>query len=180
MAERGRWAASIHTLGAMAAEHVFYGENSSGVGGDLQSATQARPGWSARGAWARAARPERREVRRRDRGGDARADHEAVREDRAAPDEPHARQRRLRRRPGRVGARRTRTSARLPRRSSARRTSPRTNFIASQQGRGRADRGRGASRRARCTATSSYSLLDAQQLRKPEIDWTKEETWPRI
>jgi cell division protease FtsH len=29
----------IHTLGAMAAEIVFYGENSAGVGGDLQSAT---------------------------------------------------------------------------------------------------------------------------------------------
>jgi ATP-dependent Zn protease len=29
----------IWTLGAMAAEHVFYGENSTGVGGDLQSAT---------------------------------------------------------------------------------------------------------------------------------------------
>jgi ATP-dependent Zn protease len=32
------------TLGAMAAEHVFYGENSTGVGGDVQSAT-ARAAW---------------------------------------------------------------------------------------------------------------------------------------
>ena len=31
----------IHTLGAMAAEHAFYGENSSGVGGDLGFATQS-------------------------------------------------------------------------------------------------------------------------------------------
>jgi ATP-dependent Zn protease len=31
--------ALIHTLGAMAAENVFYGENTGGVGGDLQSAT---------------------------------------------------------------------------------------------------------------------------------------------
>ncbi|MDX6486970.1 MAG: cell division protease FtsH, partial [Gaiellaceae bacterium] len=30
----------IHVIGAMAAEHVFYGENSRGVGGDLGSATQ--------------------------------------------------------------------------------------------------------------------------------------------
>ncbi len=30
----------VHVLGAMAAEHVFYGENTNGVGGDLQSATQ--------------------------------------------------------------------------------------------------------------------------------------------
>jgi ATP-dependent Zn protease len=30
----------IHGLGAMAAENVFYGENSNGVGGDLQGATE--------------------------------------------------------------------------------------------------------------------------------------------
>jgi ATP-dependent Zn protease len=29
----------VHILGAMAAEHVFYGENASGVSGDLESAT---------------------------------------------------------------------------------------------------------------------------------------------
>ena len=29
----------VHTLGAMAAEHVFYGETSNGVGGDLEHAT---------------------------------------------------------------------------------------------------------------------------------------------
>jgi ATP-dependent Zn protease len=34
----------IWTLGAMAAERVFYGENSTGVGGDVQSAT-ARSAW---------------------------------------------------------------------------------------------------------------------------------------
>jgi cell division protease FtsH len=34
----------IWTLGAMAAERVFYGENSTGVGGDVQSATQ-RAAW---------------------------------------------------------------------------------------------------------------------------------------
>jgi ATP-dependent Zn protease len=32
------------TLGALAAEHVFYGENATGVGGDLQSAT-SRAAW---------------------------------------------------------------------------------------------------------------------------------------
>ena len=32
----------VWTLGAMAAEHVFYGENSTGVGGDVESATRAR------------------------------------------------------------------------------------------------------------------------------------------
>jgi len=34
----------VWALGAMAAEHVFYGENSTGVGGDVQSAT-ARAAW---------------------------------------------------------------------------------------------------------------------------------------
>ena len=34
----------IHAVGAMAAEFVFYGENSNGVGGDLQSTT-----WTAAG-----------------------------------------------------------------------------------------------------------------------------------
>src|SRR5213082_2513325 len=34
----------IWALGAMAAEHVFYGENTNGVGGDVQSAT-ARAAW---------------------------------------------------------------------------------------------------------------------------------------
>ena len=32
----------VHVLGAMAAEHVFYGENSSGVGGDLQTRRRGR------------------------------------------------------------------------------------------------------------------------------------------
>ncbi len=34
----------IHGLGAMAAEHVFYGENTNGVGGDLQTATARAAG----------------------------------------------------------------------------------------------------------------------------------------
>ena len=37
---RSRWLGSLTMiLGAMAAEHVFYGENSQGVAGDVQSAT---------------------------------------------------------------------------------------------------------------------------------------------
>ena len=39
----------VHTLGAMAAEHAFYGENSSGVGGDLEHATHARGDHGRRG-----------------------------------------------------------------------------------------------------------------------------------
>jgi cell division protease FtsH len=45
----------IWTLGAMAAERVFYGENSTGVGGDVQSAT-ARAAWMV-GACAMAPEP---------------------------------------------------------------------------------------------------------------------------
>ena len=40
----------VMTLGAMAAEHVFYGENSQGVGGDVQSATAT--GAAMVGMWA--------------------------------------------------------------------------------------------------------------------------------
>jgi ATP-dependent Zn protease len=42
----------IMTLGAMAAEHVFYGENTEGVAGDVQSATNTAAlmvGWCAMG-----------------------------------------------------------------------------------------------------------------------------------
>jgi len=42
----------IWALGAMAAERVFYGESSTGVGGDVAEARPpARPGWSASAAW---------------------------------------------------------------------------------------------------------------------------------
>ena len=41
----------IWALGAMAAERVFYGENSTGVGGDVQARPTVRRGWSARAAW---------------------------------------------------------------------------------------------------------------------------------
>ena len=42
----------VWTLGAMAAEHVFYGENSNGVGGDLQSATWIASRMVGMAAWA--------------------------------------------------------------------------------------------------------------------------------
>ena len=43
----------IMTLGAMAAEHVFYGENSQGVSGDVASARRRpRRRWSGSGRWA--------------------------------------------------------------------------------------------------------------------------------
>ncbi len=62
----------VWTLGAMAAEHVFYGENSTGVGGDVQSGT-ARAAWMV-GACAMG--PERIELngKFRKREDEARAD----------------------------------------------------------------------------------------------------------
>jgi hypothetical protein len=54
----------VWALGAMAAERVFYGENSNGVGGDVQSATAQPPGWSARRRWARSPSPSRRSTTR--------------------------------------------------------------------------------------------------------------------
>ena len=43
----------VWTLGAMAAEHVFYGENSTGVGGDVRVGDARAPrAWSASAAWA--------------------------------------------------------------------------------------------------------------------------------
>ena len=81
-----------------------------------------------------------------------------------AADEPHPRQRRLRRRPDRVRAARSRTSARWRRRSSARRTSPRTNFIAAQQGRGRDGSPTAVIEKQEMYGDDLDRLLDAQHL----------------
>ena len=64
----------IHAVGAMAAELVFYGENSVGVGGDLHDddLDGDRHGRRRRHV-SPPARPQRQDVRRRDRGADPRA-----------------------------------------------------------------------------------------------------------
>ena len=112
----------IMTLGAMAAEHVFYGENSQGVSGDVLSATSdgrgdgrdlgdgSRPG------------PHRRQPRSR-RGGRARA--RAPRADRLDDHEPRQVRRHDAADPS-PPCWATATSAAPPRRSSARPTSPPT------------------------------------------------------
>ena len=82
----------VWALGAMAAERVFYGENSNGVGGDVQSAT-AQAAWMV-GASAMGPEPLHRDpARRRERGRGARAHPEAVRDDRPADHEPDERRR---------------------------------------------------------------------------------------
>ena len=111
----------VWTLGAMAAERVFYGENSNGVGGDVKSATAQ----AALMVGASAMGPEPFAVvaaRRRERGPGPRARDEALRDDRRADHEPHERRRPVQPEPDRRRARRPR-QARLAARSSARRTS---------------------------------------------------------
>ena len=69
----------IWTLGAMAAERVFYGENSTGVGGDVQSAT-ARSAWmvGADGSRADRVRGRVQASEGQDRGRGARGDRQEV------------------------------------------------------------------------------------------------------
>ena len=118
----------IHAVGAMAAEFAFYGENSNGVGGDLQSTT-----WTAAtmvGAAGMSPLPldlhgktfadETEEQSR------ASACMQALRGHRRAPAQPHERRRRDDGRPDGRRPAAIRASARTPRSSSARRSSPPT------------------------------------------------------
>src|SRR5439155_20920213 len=89
-----------------------------------------------------AGRAERGQVRRRERRADARADHEALREDRADADEPHARQCRLPRRPDRRRAPGS-LQARVGRADPRPGVRHRRELHRGEQGRRRADRPRG-------------------------------------
>ena len=118
----------IWGLGSMAAERIFYGENTNGVGGDLQSVTAAA-------AWmvgASGMGPERVEIdhvmrrnghprKRLPGGGGARGDHAPLRGDRHPDHEPRARTATSRTTRSRRCSP-TATSGGWSRRSSARRT----------------------------------------------------------
>ena len=131
----------VWALGAMAAERVFYGENSTGVGGDVQTAT-AQAAWMV-GASAMGPEPVdgdgRSTTRREERG--ARARPEALRDDRPPDHEPDERRRPVHGEPDR-------RRARGPRQARARGPDPRAGVRQRvqphrpQQGRRRADRGR--------------------------------------
>ena len=85
----------VWALGAMAAERVFYGENSNGVGGDVMSVT-AQAAYMV-GASAMGPEPFAGDAARgRDRGGSARAHPQALREDRPSDRQPHGRRRAVR------------------------------------------------------------------------------------
>ena len=94
----------VWALGAMAAERVFYGENSNGVGGDVMSVTAQAAymvGASAMGPEPFAITPREDETA----GRGARAHPQALREDRPCDREPHGRRRAVRGEPDRCGAR---------------------------------------------------------------------------
>jgi len=169
----------VHVLGAMAAEHAFYGETSSGVGGDLQYAT-AR---AATMVGAAGMGPQRIEL-----NGSRFADE--------SEDETRAR---IMRRFEEIGTQlmnRTRGSADFggdPVASVLQDRSKRTlaaqilgqafataeNFVIANKD--AVERiAQAVIDKGELYGDELVRLLDQQHLRKPEIDWTKEESWPQI
>jgi ATP-dependent Zn protease len=169
----------VHTLGAMAAERVFYSENTSGVGGDLQSATQDAAwmvGTSGMG-------PQYIDL------SGARLDDES---------EEQTRERIMKRfeKVGLTLMNRTRGSADFgqdpvasilqdpAKRSAAAQILGQAyviaeNFIAANKDAVEriADE---LIDKQELYGDALGRLLDAQRLQRPEIDWLKEDTWPRI
>jgi ATP-dependent Zn protease len=169
----------IHIVGAMAAEHVFYGENSRGVGGDLGSATQ----WAATmvGVWGMA--PDPLDLSR------AKFADESEEETRE----------RLRHRFEQIGFRlmnRTRGSADFQADpvASVLRDPFKAKTAAEFLGRAFATAyafvlfnkdaveqiADAVLEKKEIYGDDLNRLLDSVHLRKPEIDWLKEESWPRI
>jgi ATP-dependent Zn protease len=169
----------IHVLGAMAAENVFYDENSGGVGGDLQTATDTAA-WMVGTA---GMRPLRVELNGNTPEGED-------------PDEVREQIMKRLERIGRTLMNRTRGSADFhadPIAAILR--DPFKNAVAAQI------LGQAylmavnlvAENRAAVDAIATHlaekrelygdelvELLDAQHLVKPELDYTKEETWPKM
>ena len=155
----------VWALGAMAAERVFYGENSNGVGGDVMSVT-AQAAYMV-GASAMGPEPFADEAARgRDRGGSARAHPQALREDRPSDRQPHERRRAVRREPDRLRHRPTATSARSSASSSARRTSPPTTW-SSRTARRSSTSPTCSTRGASSSATSSSTCSTSRRSRFP-------------
>src|SRR3954447_4690243 len=172
-------ASLIHTVGAMAAERVFYNQNTNGVGGDLQSATQDAAwmvGTSGMG-------PQHIDL------SHAKFDDET---------EEQTRERIMKRfeKIGLTLMNRTRGSADFGgdpvaavlqdpyKRAAAAQILGQAyvtaeNFIA--ENRESVERIADAVvEKGELYGDELVRLLDSQNLRKPEIDWTKDETWPRI
>jgi ATP-dependent Zn protease len=169
----------VHILGAMAAERVFYKENTNGVGGDLQSATQDAAwmvGTSGMG-------PQYIDLK------GAKFDDETEEQTRA----------RLMKRFEKIGLtlmNRTRGSADFGgdpvaavlqdpyKRTAAAQILGQAyvtaeNFIAANR-KAVEDIAEAVIEKGELYGDDLVGLLDRQNLKKPELDWTKEETWPRI
>jgi cell division protease FtsH len=164
----------VHGLGAMAAEHVFYGENTNGVGGDLQSATQD----AAVMVGAAGMAPQRLELN----GGDDKEKREEISK-----------------RFETVGLRlmnRTRGSADYHadpiasvlgdpyKRRLAAEFLGQAFVLAYQavlQNKEAVEKiANAVMEQKEIFGDDLVRLLDSVGLKKPEIDWTKEETWPRM
>jgi cell division protease FtsH len=169
----------VHILGAMAAERVFYHENTNGVGGDLQSATQDAAwmvGTSGMG-------PQYIDLK------GAKFDDET---------EEQTRERIMKRfeKIGLTLMNRTRGSADFGgdpvaavlqdpyKRAAAAQILGQAyvtaeNFIAANR-KAVEDIAEAVIEKGELYGDDLVGLLDRQNLKKPELDWTKEETWPRI
>jgi cell division protease FtsH len=169
----------IHVLGAMAAENVFYGENTGGVGGDLQTATDTAA-WMVGTA---GMRPLRFEL-----NGNVPEGEE--------PDEVRDQIMKRFERIGSTLMNRTRGSADFHADPvAAILLDPFKNAIAAQilgqayvmavnllvANRDAVDAiATRLAEKRELYGDELVDLLDAQELVKPELDYTKEETWPKI
>jgi ATP-dependent Zn protease len=142
----------IHGLGAMAAERVFYGQNTNGVGGDLEQTTQLAT-WMV-GAWG--AGPEPIEL-----NGTTFAD-----------ETPEQTRQRILKRFEEVGLRlmnRTRGSA-----------DAHADPIASILHDSAERVAEAVIEKREIYGDELIELLNAQQFEKPKIDWTQEAVWPQM
>ena len=168
----------IWTLGAMAAEHVFYGENSTGVGGDVQSATM-RSAWMV-GMCAMA--PERVDLE----GKFPRQSEEDEAREKIMKRFEKLGLGIMNRAPGRADdGRHARLGAVRPDEARQCRPDPRPGVpdrvrLRPRQPRGRRAGRRGADREARMHGDEVVDLLDEVGLVEPEIDLTQERSWPTI
>jgi ATP-dependent Zn protease len=169
----------VHILGAMAAERVFYGENTNGVGGDLQSATQDA-------AW----------MVGTSGMGPQHIDLSGVKFDDETEEETRDRIMKRFEKVGLTLMNRTRGSADFGqdpvaavlqdpyKRAAAAQILGQAyviaeNFIAANQE--AIERiANEVIEKQEIYGDELIRLLDAQRLRRPEVDWMKEETWPRI
>jgi cell division protease FtsH len=166
-----RFGALVHVLGAMAAEMVFYGENSVGVGGDLQSVTAIAG--SMVGAAGMAPVPVHV-------NGNS---FEGVSGERA--------QKRIQKRFEDIGNRLLNRSVNVWETLGDRSKRPLvaqflgeafvTALVFMRENKEAVERiANKIVQQEEIYGDELVRLLDAQNLRKPEIDWTKEETWPQM